>query len=78
MESYSSTTVTQDSDRWMDVGSQEVDTLSQYWKPAITEGATAGAQKGSNLLLMKWSNGSERLSIQPRFPVLHSLSHHLI
>ena len=44
---YSSTTVTQDSERWMAVGSQEVDTLSQYWKPAITEGATAGAQKGS-------------------------------
>ena len=44
---YSSTTVTQYSERWMAVGSQEVDTLSQYWKPAITEGATAGAQKGS-------------------------------
>mgnify|MGYP001167581418 CR=1 FL=1 len=44
---YSSTTVTQDSERWMAVGLQEVDTLSQYWKPAMTEGATVGAQKGS-------------------------------
>lgn len=44
---YHSTTVTLDSDRWKAVGSQEVDTLSQYWKPAITEGATAGALKGS-------------------------------
>lgn len=44
---YRGTTVTRDSERWMTVGAQEVDTLSQYWKPAMTEGANVGTQKGS-------------------------------
>ena len=44
---YTSTILTQDSERWMAIGAQEVDTLSQHWKPAMTEGATAGAQNGS-------------------------------
>ena len=43
---YSGATLAQENERLMSVGAQEVNRLSEYWKPAMTEGATAGLNNG--------------------------------